>query len=206
MLKGIQGASDDFFGEHSDFPTSVFFCHPLSMRVPMPTPQPTFHTIWNISYMWVLLAGCFVPWAAALRRVPGSDSSGILSSMGMQFLNNQLKDKDSKYRMPLKNAAEKQWEDWFDRVEQLPQLYPGLSAQLVIPALLGHVSAEDGRILGWHEVSREAHAKGETVSLLQNSLPMSESKCSQLAQHVRVQPLSFRLCPVSLMLLRTVRH
>ena len=167
LLKGIQGASDDFFGAHSALATSVFFSQPSQYQ------GTDAHTAANIinhhmeHFLHVGSAGWVLRpvGSSAISGGPLSASSGNLSSMGMQFLNNQLKDKDSKYRMPLKIAAEKQWEDWFDRVSQLPQLYLGLSAQLIIPALLGHVSAEDGRILGWHEVSREAHAKGETVGL-----------------------------------------
>jgi hypothetical protein len=103
----------------------------------------------------------------APARPPGLSlpQSGTNPAMGMHFLNNQLKDKESKYRMPDKGAPQRQWEDWFSRVSALPRLYSGLSAQLVIPALLGHISTDDGRILGWQEISQEANASSKSVSL-----------------------------------------
>ena len=129
--------------------------------------------------------------------------SGTNPAMGMQFLNNQLKDKESKYRMPDKGAPQRQWEDWFSRVSALPTLYSGLSAQLVIPALLGHISTDDGRILGWQEISQEAQASSKSVSLemflthvRRQVLPVGTSRKSAAHQLDRItkKPLALSDC------------
>jgi hypothetical protein len=91
--------------------------------------------------------------------------SGNLPQMGMSFLNEQLRDRESKYRMPSKQASQRIWEDWFLRIAALKRLYPGISDRLIIPALLGHIGAEDGRILGWQEAYQESLVAGEELSL-----------------------------------------
>lgn len=129
--------------------------------------------------------------------------SGTNPAMGMQFLNTQLKDKESKYRMPDKGASQRQWEDWFSRISALPTLYSGLSAQLVIPALLGHISTDDGRILGWQEISQEALASSKSISLemflthiRKQVLPVGTSRKSAAHQLDRLtkKPLALSDC------------
>ena len=94
-------------------------------------------------------------------------SKGVESSAGTTFLQNQMKNKDSIYKMPLISASEKVWEDWFNRVSDFSKTYPQLSAQLIIPVLLGHIGSQDGRILGWQESANEISAEGTQPTISQ---------------------------------------
>jgi hypothetical protein len=173
MLKAMQQLANEFFSANPGIP-QPFQPAQYSGGPPEAAIQILTHHMNNfvhVEHSWVFKPVNWVP--------PPSTpaASGATSAMGMQFLNTQLKDKDSKYRMPAKNASQKQWEDWFERVKSLPDLYAGLSAKLIIPALLGHISVEDGRILGWHEIAKEAQASSSDLSL------------DQFLSHVRKQVL-----------------
>ena len=88
-------------------------------------------------------------------------SKGVESTAGTAFLQNQMKNKDSIYKMPQIAASEKVWEDWFNRISDFSKTYPQLSAQHVIPVLLGHIGSQDGRILGWQESANDMVAEGK---------------------------------------------
>ena len=78
-----------------------------------------------------------------------------------------MKNKDSIYRMPSVSASEKLWNDWFVRVSEFSKNYPLLSAQLIIPVLVGHIGSQDGRILGWQEASHELSVGNKQFTLSQ---------------------------------------
>ena len=94
-------------------------------------------------------------------------AKGMDAAAGILFLQNQMKNKDSIYRMPSVSASEKLWNDWFVRVSEFSKNYPLLSAQLIIPVLVGHIGSQDGRILGWQEASHELSVGNKQFTLSQ---------------------------------------
>ena len=93
----------------------------------------------------------------------GTESSN--NTAGITFLQNQLKIKDTVYRMPDIKAPQVHWEDWFQRIEALPVMYKGINASLVIPALITNIRADDARIYGWQESIVIADQKGKELGL-----------------------------------------
>ena len=92
-------------------------------------------------------------------------AKGMDASAGILLLQNQMKNKHSIYRMPSISASENLWNDWFMRVSELSKNYPLLSAQLIIPVLVGHIGSQDGRILGWQEASHELSVGNQQFTL-----------------------------------------
>ena len=101
--------------------------------------------------------------AAQPSKQKGTDSPG--NNYGIMFLQNQLKIKDTVYRMPDIKAPQQYWEDWFQRIEALPIMYKGIPASIVIPALITNIRADDARIYGWQESIINADLKGKVLGL-----------------------------------------
>ena len=170
QLNAIQSASDTFFKNNAALAEGLEL--PAAYQGASPRVAGDILDLHLLLFVhvsadnWVLKP---VGWKPA-DDIPTSSGSnreppGALSSLGIQFLSNQLRDRDSKYRMPIKRSAQRQWEDWFDRISGLQVLYPGLSAQLIITALLGHISVDDERVMGWAEISKETVNAGNEIDL-----------------------------------------
>ena len=114
------------------------------------------------------LTGSWVYGAVGMAAQPakpkGNDSAG--NYYGITFLQNQLKIKDTVYRMPDIKAPQQYWEDWFQRIEALPIMYKGIPASIVIPALITNIRADDARIYGWQETMITADQKGKVLGLI----------------------------------------
>jgi hypothetical protein len=105
---------------------------------------------------WVL-----TPPGTGPSTVPGLDDKTSKAD-GIKFLQGQLQNKASTYRIPRTDSTQRDWEAWFSRMAALQGLFPGLPAKIIIPMLIGLVPIDDKRIFGWVEKTAEMqHRKQE---------------------------------------------
>ena len=103
---------------------------------------------------WVLTPPGMIqtPTPSVQLRVQDDGVEARLSkSDGMKFLQGQLQNKSSTYRIPRTDSTQRDWEAWFDRMGSLQDLFPGFPARIIIPMVLGMVPSDDKRIFGWRE-------------------------------------------------------
>jgi hypothetical protein len=109
-------------------------------------------------------------------EVPRSISS-VTASDGMRFLEAQMRNKDSNYRMPLSSDAQQKWVNWFVTVELFVKMFP-TPHHVVVENLTTGVPEDDVRIYGWRVLCEKF---------------LSEQKqwgVSEFLSHVRKQVLS----------------
>ena len=116
------------------------------------------HSIHPITGKWVLL-----PLNATLQSQSQSTTPKGESLAGITFLQNQLKIRDTVYRMPLLKSPQSYWIDWFARIRALPNMYESLKVEMLIPALITNIRTEDARIIGWQE--KVLQAKSHNIDL-----------------------------------------
>jgi hypothetical protein len=106
-----------------------------------------------------------------------SSSASVSASDGMRFLESQMRNEYSNYRMPLAESAQREWVNWFTTIEHFVNLFP-TPHQIVIENLTTGISDDDVRIYGWK-------TKCEKLVLEGKSWGMAE-----FLGHVRGQVLS----------------
>ena len=100
------------------------------------------------------------------NRVQDDGLEGRLSkSDGIKFLQGQLQNKSSTYRIPRADSTQRDWEAWFDRMASLQDLFPGLPARIIIPMVLGMVPSDDKRFFGWREKTMDLKHRQEEPTL-----------------------------------------
>ena len=107
----------------------------------------------------------------------GKTASSVSASDGMRFLESQMRNKSSNYRMPKAGSAQQDWLHWCTTVENFISMFP-TPHQIVIENLTTGVADDDVRIYGWK-------ARCERYALEQKKWGVPE-----FLSHVRGQVLS----------------
>ena len=74
--------------------------------------------------------------------------STVSASDGMRFLESQMRNKSSNYKMPGAGSAQQDWVNWFTTVEGFVRMFP-TPHQIVVENLTTGVADDDVRIYGW---------------------------------------------------------
>lgn len=99
-------------------------------------------------------------------------------SDGLRFLSDQLKSKESVYRIPVVTDGQRVWEAWFLKVLDLQTMFNDLPAELIIPILTGSVKTDDRRVYGWHD---------KVLAMRHNQ---RKPTLAEFVQHIRSQVLA----------------
>jgi hypothetical protein len=117
---------------------------------------------------WVLISPGVLqtPPPPVQNDVPESGVENRLSkSDGMKFLQGQLQNKGSTYRIPRADSTQRDWEAWFDKMSSLQELFPGFPTRIIIPMVLGMVPSDDRRVFGWREKTAELRHRHQEPTL-----------------------------------------
>ena len=80
--------------------------------------------------------------------VAKASALSVSASDGMRFLESQMKNKFSNYRMPKAGSPQQDWLHWFTTVENFMKMFP-TPHSIVIENLTTGVAVDDVRIYGW---------------------------------------------------------
>lgn len=153
-----------------DLPGAALMPEALLLAAPLPAPP-----LPAVS----LPAAPVPPAVAPAPPVPQARGDAIRPDTGLTFLMNMLKLPQSAYRMPLKTASQRTWEDWFTRILSVQQdMFPSLPSKMIISAIMGSISTTDKRVYGWFEKTQAATSNGTELDL------------HAFLQHVRSQVLA----------------